>query len=81
MDDCERFDEISLTNKKDFYSRLSMENIKDIDYRHAKKVFKEFKMNNFGDYYDLYVQSDTLLLANVFENFTNKCIKIYKHLH
>ena len=55
-----------------------MEGITDVDYRHAKKLFKEFKMNNLGDYHDLYVQSNTLLLADVFENFRNKCIEIYK---
>ena len=48
--------------------------ITGVDYRHAKKVFKEFKMNNLGDYFDLY---DTLLLPDVFENFRNKCIEIY----
>ena len=43
-----------------------------------KKVFKEFKIKNLGEYLDLYVQSDNLLLANVFENFRNKCIEIYQ---
>ena len=43
-----------------------------------KKVFKEFKMNNLGDYDDLYIQSGTLLLADVFENFRNKCIEMYE---
>ena len=52
--------------------------ITDVNYRQAKKVFKEFKMNSLGYYHDLYVQSDTLLLADVFENFRNKCIEIYK---
>ena len=55
-----------------------MEDITDIDYRHAKKVFKGFKMNNLGNYDDLYIQSNTLLLADVFENFRNKCIEIFK---
>ena len=55
-----------------------MEDITDIDYRHVKKVFKEFKMNNLGNYDDLYIQSNTLLLADVFENFRNKCIEIFK---
>ena len=73
----ERFNETSFPNK-DFYSCLNMEDITDIDYRHAKKVFREFKMNNLGDYHDLYVQSDTLLLADIFENFRNKCIETYK---
>ena len=39
-------------------------------------VFKKFKLKNLGDYHDLYVQSDTLLLADVFENFRNMCIEI-----
>ena len=43
-----------------------------------KKVFKNFNNKNLGNYYELYVQSDTLLLAYVFENFRNKCIKIYE---
>ena len=70
--------ETSLPNKESFYNSLDMEDITDIDYKHAKKVFKEFKMNNLGDYHYLYVQSDTLLLADVFENFIDKCIEIYK---
>ena len=45
---------------------------------HAKKVFKIFNKKNIGDYHDLYVQSDTLLLADVFENFRKKCIEIYE---
>ena len=43
-----------------------------------KKIFEELKLKNLGDYHDLYVQSDTLLLADVFENFRNKCIEIYE---
>ena len=78
MDSWERFYETSLLDKEAFYSSLNMENITDIDYRHANKVFKEFQLKNLGDYHDLYVQSDTLLLANVFENFRNKCIEIYE---
>ena len=42
------------------------------------KKFKELKLKNLGDYRDLYVQSDTLLFADVFENFRNKCIEMYK---
>ena len=72
MDSWERFDETSLPNKEDFYSSLNMEDITDIDYRHAKKVFKEIKMNNLGDYHDLYVPSNTLLLGDVFRNFRKK---------
>ena len=43
-----------------------------------KKVFKEFKLKQLGDYHNLYVQSDTLLLADVFEDFRNTCIKVYE---
>ena len=69
MDNWKRSDETSLPNKESFYSNLNMENIDDIDYRHGNNVFKKFKLKNLGEYHDLYVQSDTLLLADVFENF------------
>ena len=78
MDNWERFNETSLPNKESFYSNLNMENIDDIDYRHGNNVFKRFKLKNLGEYHDLYVQSDTLLLADVFENFRNTCIKLYE---
>ena len=52
MDSWERFDEASLPNK-DFYSSLNMEDITDIDYRYAKRVFKIFINKNIGDYHDL----------------------------
>ena len=73
MDSWERFNETSLPSKKDFYSSLNMENIDDIDYRHGNDVFKSFKLENLGDYHDLYIKSDTLFLADVFENFRNMC--------
>ena len=78
MDAWEKFNEISLPSKEDFYSNLNMEDINDIDYRHANNVFKVFKLENLGNYHDLYVQSDTLLLADVFNNFRNMCLKEYK---
>ena len=78
MDSWERFNETSLPDKKAFYSELNLEDITDKDYEHAQKVFKDLKLKNLGDYHDLYVQSDTLLLADVFENFRNKCIEIYE---
>ena len=67
-----------MPNKASFYSNLNMEDIEDIDYRHGNNVFKIFKLNNLGEYHDLYVQSDTLLLADVFENFRNKCLEVYE---
>ena len=51
---------------------VSIKNIKDVDYIHAQKVFEEFKIKNIGEYHDSYVQRDTLLLPDVFENFRNK---------
>ena len=78
MDSWKRFDETSLPDKKNFYSSLNMEDITDFDHRHAKRVFKSLNNKNLGDYHDLYVQSDTLLLAYVFENFRSKCIEIHE---
>ena len=78
MDSWERFYETALPNKKPFYSELNLEDITDKDYAHAQKVFEELKLKNFGDYHDLYVESNTLLLADVFKNFRNKCIEIYQ---
>ena len=78
MDSWKRFDETSLPDKKAFYSELYLKDITDKDYAHAQKVFEEFGLKNLGDYHGLYVQSDTLLLADVFENFRNKCIEIYE---
>ena len=56
---------------------MNIEEISGIDYRHAKKVFDKFNIKNLGEYHDLYVQSDTLLLADVFESFRDMCIKVY----
>ena len=78
MDNWERSNEKSLPDKESLYSSLNMENIDDIDYRHGDNVFKKIKLKNLGEYHYLYLQSDTLLLANVFENFRNMCIKVYE---
>ena len=47
------------------------------DYKPAKRVCKDFEIKNLGEYHDLYVQSDTLLLVDVFNNFRNMCLEIY----
>ena len=60
MDDWEKFSETSLPEKEDFYSHLNMEGIIDADYTHRKRVCKYFKINNLGEYHDLYVQRHTL---------------------
>ena len=73
----ERFNEESLPNKKAFNSKLNEEGISNIDHSHIQKVWKEFEIN-LSECHDLYVQCDTLLLADVFENFRDKCIEIYE---
>ena len=55
-----------------------MERISNADYMHAKRLEKDLKTKHQGEYHDLYVQSNTLLLAEVFENFKNKCIDKYE---
>ena len=55
-----------------------MEDISDTDYKHANNIFEKFNLNNLGDYHDLCVRSDTLLLADVFENFRNACLNNYE---
>ena len=66
MDSWERFNEtLLLPDEKAFYSKLCLEDITDENYTHAQKVFEEFNWKKFGDYHDLYVQSDTLLLVEI----------------
>ena len=78
MDNWGKFDETTLPPKEAFYSNLNLENISDEDYEHAQKVWNISEIKNRGEYHDLHFQSDTLLLADVFENFRNKCIEIYE---
>ena len=78
MDSWKRFDEKPLPDKRNFYSKLYLENITDEDYTYGQKVFQELNLKNLSDYHELNVQSDTLLLADVFENFRNKCTEIYE---
>ena len=77
-DNLRKFDETSLPDKEVFYSKLNEEGISNADYTHAKKVWEVFEIKNLGVYHDLYVQSDTLLHAHVFETFRNKSIQIYE---
>ena len=74
----EKFNETVLPPKKAFYSNLNLENISDEDYLHAQKVWDVSKIKNLGEYHDLYVQRDTLLLADVYEIFRHVCPNIYE---
>ena len=62
-----------LPEKEEFYSNLNMEAITDASYMHAKRVCKDFEIKNLGEYYSLYLKSDTLLLA-VFSKTSEKCV-------
>ena len=73
----EKFFETSLRPKEAFYSELNLEGISDGDYVHTQKVWEVFEINNHGEYHDMYVQSDPLLLADVFKNFKETWIEIY----
>ena len=78
MDSQEKFNETVLPPQKAFYSNLNLGDISDEDYLHAQKVWDVFKIKNLDEYHDLYVQSDTLLLADVYENFRNMCLEKYQ---
>ena len=76
MDSWEKFNETAFRPKTDFYSNLNLEIISDEDYTHARKVCDILKIRNLGQYHYLYVQSNTLILADIFENFRNMCLNI-----
>ena len=78
MDDFEKFKKQSLPKKTSFFSRLKQEKISDEDFEHAQKVWKECKLKNMGDFHDLYLKTDVLLLADVMENFRKLCEKHYE---
>ena len=77
-DSWDKFDLPIPLDKKHYYSELNDSNISDEDINHVKNVCNTLKITNLGQYHDLYVQSDTALLADVFENFRDKCLDIDK---
>ena len=67
-----------LPQKEEFYSHLNDEHVSDDDYQHAINVWSTFNCKSIRDYHDLYLKSDVLLLADVFENFRKTCLHHYK---
>ena len=77
MDSEEKFNDTKLPPREAFYSKLSGKGITEKDYEHAGNVWNIFKMKTFKEYHELYNITDVLLLADVFENFRDLCLKIY----
>ena len=69
MDSFQKFSETQLPKRDDFYSLLTNEEISESEYAHAQKVWETFGIENMGQYHDLYLKSDVLLLADIFQNF------------
>ena len=77
VDKPSKLDYPSLPPIEDFYDNLSKESCSNEDYEHAQKVWKHFKCKTFKDYHDLYLKTDVLLLADVFETFRTLSLNIY----
>ena len=78
MDSFDKFNKTELPTKEEFYSILIDEHISNEDYTHAQNVWNTFKLQTMGEYHNLYLKSDILLLADVFENFRKTCLQYYK---
>ena len=77
MTNWDKFKETKLSPREAFYSKLNMAGVRDEDYEHAHRVWKEFGLKDLGEYHDLYLKTDVILLANVYEEFRKVCLKNY----
>ena len=77
MNAFDKFNDEQLPSKEQFYSRLTEEDITNDDYTKAKQIWKHFDIKNMGEYHDLYLKTDVLLLTDVFENFRDMCLSYY----
>ena len=73
MDSWDRFKETSPPSIERFYSNLNMSGVRDGDYEHTCSAWREFRIRNMGEYHDLYLRTDVILLANIFESFRRVC--------
>ena len=78
MSDAAKFEEERLPSRNEFYNRLNNEQISIEDYTHAQNIWEKFRIKNLGEYHDLYLKMDVLLLADVFENFRDLILNSYK---
>ena len=78
MNSFEKFEDSRLPKKEDFFSIMNNEHITDEEYQHAQNVWNEFGLSSMGEYHDLYLKSDILLLTDVFENFRKACQQYYE---
>ena len=77
MNDWDKFKEMKLPPREAFCSKLNMTGVREEDYEHMNRVWKEFGLKDLGEYHDLYLKTDVILLANVFEAFRKVCLKNY----
>lgn len=77
MDSWEQLEDTKLPRKRDFYSTLTEAGMKESEFDHAKEVWDHFGCRTLGEYSDLYLKIDVLLLADVFENFRDVCMQAY----
>ena len=77
MSSWNKFEEVQLPHIEAFYSNLNMSNVSEDDYQHAQIVWSEFGIRNLGEYHDLYLRTDVILLANMTEAFRDTCLEHY----
>ena len=74
MTSWDKFTETQLPPKEAFHSSLNLSDISKYDYEHAQKVWRAFNSKDLGKYHDLYLKTDVILLANMFEAFRDTCL-------
>ena len=77
MDSWDRFEDTSFPPASSFYSKLNMSGVSNQDYKQACNVWRDFGIKNMGEYHDLYLRTDVILLANVFKSFRKVCLENY----